>query len=71
MNKFIELTSASSGGKILVAVDKIVFVDWLGDKSYIALRSDRTGKGTFGLHVSEGYEKIKCMLTDIFEDLKS
>lgn len=70
MSKFIEFTSASSGEKILVAVDKIVFVDWLGDKSYIALRSDRTGKGTFGLQVKEGYEQIKCMLNGVFEGVR-
>ena len=64
MTKFIELTELD-GTKVVINTDKIIsffperdgttFIDF-----YVGNKHPR------GLRVAEGYEKVKCMLIDIF-----
>ena len=67
MAKFIEVTWRLDGKKMLINTNKIISVSDQSDGSAFIECLESSGKHSRGYGVTEGYEKIKCMLIDIFE----
>lgn len=67
MAKFIEVTERDIKLRRLIAVERIISVIEQPDHS-VFIEFYESVKSTFpcGIYCAEGYEKIKCMLVDIF-----
>ncbi|MDE6401412.1 MAG: hypothetical protein K2L54_02240 [Clostridiales bacterium] len=68
MSKFIEVTDLNDKLRRLIAVERIISVIEQPDHR-VFIEFYEAVKSTFpcGIYCAEGYEKIKCMLVDIFE----